>query len=193
MDSPLKRPEGAQSCRHLDFSPVRLSTKKHSHNLKVDSYFVWWECLGLQTQKTASQLSLRKLLQRGRRGNQTQVSNRGSRQSKHQRSGIKELSILCMQRCKPLRSLNSFVSCAPQLSGAHPVSLLTLRSGRWLLLAFIPLAPQPSPLGRGSIRWIAVLGALIHVWRPVIAGGCDISYLLIWQETFSFHKTTWDF
>ena len=93
-----------------------------------------------------------------------------------------------MQRCKPLRSLNSFVSCAPQLSGAHPVSLLTLRSGRWLLLAFIPLAPQPSPLGRGSIRWIAVLGALIHVWRPVIAGGCDISYLLIWQETFSFHK-----
>ena len=24
-----------------------LSTKKYSHNLKVESYFTWWECLQL--------------------------------------------------------------------------------------------------------------------------------------------------
>ena len=32
------------------------------------------------------------------------------------------------------------------------------------------------------------MGALIHIWRPEIAEGCDISCLLIWQEIFSFHK-----
>ena len=49
---------------------------------------------------------------------------------------IKEFSIFCVGRCKPPGSLNSFLSNAPQLSGAHPVSLFTLRSGRRLLLAF---------------------------------------------------------
>ena len=43
-------------------------------------------------------------------------------------------------------------------------------------------------VGGGSIRWIAVLGTLIHIWRPEIADGCDISCLLIWQEIFSFHS-----
>ena len=92
-----------------------------------------------------------------------------------------------MQRCPPLGSLNSFFSCAPQLSGAHPVSVLTLRSSRWLLLAFIPPAPQPSPWGVAASPG-SVLGALIHIWRPEIIDGCDISHLLIWQEIFSFHK-----
>ena len=27
----------------------------------------------------------------------------------------------------------------------------------------------------GSIFWITVLGALIHIWRPEITDGCDIS------------------
>ena len=40
----------------------------------------------------------------------------------------------------------------------------------------------------GSIPWIAVLGALIHIWRPGSADGGDISCLLIWQEIFSFHR-----
>ena len=56
-----------------------------------------------------------------------------SRQSEHQRSVF---SILCMGRCKPLGSLNLFLSYAPQLSGANPVSLFTSWSGRWLSLAF---------------------------------------------------------
>ena len=37
----------------------------------------------------------------------------------------------------------------------------------------------------GSIWWTAVLGALIHIWRPEITDGCDLSCLLIWQETVS--------
>ena len=39
--------------------------------------------------------------------------------------------------------------------------------------------------GVGSICWIAALGALIHVWRPEMVAGCDISWLLVWQEIFS--------
>ena len=51
-----------------------------------------------------------------------------------------------MERCKPLGSLSLFLSYAPQLSAANPVSLFTLENGRWLLLAFPP-APQQSLLG----------------------------------------------
>ena len=54
--------------------------------------------------------------------------------------------------------------------------------------ACIPLAPQQPPLGGGSIRWIVALGALIHIWRPGIAGRCDISCLLVLQEIVSFHR-----
>ena len=42
-------------------------------------------------------------------------------------------------------------------------------------------------LGSGDI-WIGGLGALIHIWRPEIIGGCNISSLLKWQ-IFSFQKT----
>jgi len=40
----------------------------------------------------------------------------------------------------------------------------------------------------GRILWISVLGALIPIWKPEVTDGCDISYLLIWQEIFSFHR-----
>ena len=61
-------------------------------------------------------------------------------------------------------------------------------SAIWAQSCFlVPLAscisPAPQHLcGGGSIHWIAVLGALIHIWRPEIAEGCDLSCLLIWQE-----------
>ena len=32
-----------------------LLTKIYSHNLKAESYFIWWECLGLRAWETASQ------------------------------------------------------------------------------------------------------------------------------------------
>ena len=49
---------------------------------------------------------------RGRGGEKPismQVYNKGSRQSEHQSSAIKEFSILCMGRCKPMGSLNSLL------------------------------------------------------------------------------------
>ena len=71
-------------------------------------------------------------------------------------------------------SLNPLFSYAPQLSGASPLSLFTL------LLA----SPSSSAITvRGSsIHWIAVWGAFIHIWRPEIADGYDLSCLLKWQE-----------
>ena len=39
----------------------------------------------------------------------------------------------------------------------------------------------------GRISWIAVLGALNHIWRPEVTDGCDISCLLTWQEISSFN------
>ena len=86
-----------------------------------------------------------------------------------------------MRRCKNLGSLNSFLSYAPQLSGANPVSLFTL------LLAFPQLLSNQ--LASGIICWIIDWEAHIHIWRLEIAFGCDISCLLIWQETFSFLTT----
>ena len=76
---------------------------------------------------------LRRLLQGGRSGSQAvykfSTKGAGSLNSKI-RYQVKEFSFLCMGRCKPLGSLYSLISYAPQLSGANPVSLFTL------LLAF---------------------------------------------------------
>lgn len=81
---------------------------------------------------------------------------------------------------RPLGLLSPSLSHAPQLSGAHPVSSFTL------LLAL----PQLLSNHRGGWqhRWIQLLRALIHIWRPEIPGGCDTSCSLIWQEIFSLHR-----
>ena len=103
-------------------------------------------------------------------------------------SQVKKFRILCMGRCKPLGSLSFFLwICALAVWGPNPVSLFTVRIGRWLLLVFSQLLSNPSR--GGSILWITVLGALIHIRKPEITDGCDISCLLIWQEIFSFHST----
>ena len=71
----------------------------------------------------------KKMLRGGRRGSQainrlyTSLPQRSLNIKDHLSS---ELSILCMGRFKPLGSLNSLLSYAPQLSGANPVSLFTL-------------------------------------------------------------------
>ena len=36
-------------------SNIQLSTKKYSHSLKVESYIIWWDYLGLRGQETTSQ------------------------------------------------------------------------------------------------------------------------------------------
>ena len=88
-----------------------------------------------------------------------------------------------MERCKFLCSLNSFFH----------LSLIHLR---YLGPVPFPCSPyflhSPSSsainMGRGSVTWISVLWALIHIWRPEIADGRDISCLLIWQKIFSFPR-----
>ena len=82
-----------------------------------------------------------------------------------------------MGRRKPVNSLNSFLSYGAQLSGANPVSLSTLHLALPQLLSSHPGGWQ-RPL-------ITALGALIHIWWPEIADGCDIFCLLIWQEIFT--------
>ena len=85
--------------------------------------------------------------------------------------------------------LTEFIPMNMRLSclGPNPVSLFTVRIGRWLLLVFPQLLSNSSR--GGSIHWITVLGALIHTWKPEITDGCDSSCFLIWQEIFSFHST----
>ena len=97
---------------------------------------------------------------------------------------VKECSILCIGGGKPLVSQNSFLSCAPQLSGVNPVSLFTL------FLAFPQLLSNHHGGGGVSIHWITVWGALIHIWRPEIADGCDICCLLIFRRYFHFTAQT---
>ena len=88
-----------------------------------------------------------------------------------------------MERCKPLGSLHSFLHVHPSYLGTilFPCSPCFLRS------------PSSSAItiGVGSIRWISVWGALIHIWRPEIADGYDIFCLLKWQEICSFHAYTY--
>ena len=107
----------------------------------------------------------------------------GSLNIKGQASSQGIYSILCMRRCKPVDSLNSLLSYAPQLSGAvlFPCSSCCLHS------------PSSSAVtvGAGGICWIAVWRAPVHIWRPEIADGGDRSCLLIRQEIFSFHSSHW--
>ena len=127
-------------------------------------------------------VTLARLLQGGRRGSQAiykfATMEAGRLNIKYQYQ-VKEFSILCMGRCKPLGSLNSFLSYAP-----HSLGLI--------LFPYFWQSPSSKAitLGRGagsSFCWIAVLVALIHIWKPGITDSCDISCLLIRQEIFSLH------
>ena len=77
-----------------------------------------------------------------------------------------------------------------QASGLTEFILSICTSAFWGQILF-PCSPcfWHSPSSSGGWQHPAVLGALIHIWRPGIADGCDISYLLIWQEIF--HFTVW--
>ena len=106
-----------------------------------------------------------------------QVCSQGNRHSEHQRSGIK------------LRNVVFYALEVASLSGSIPFVCTAATWGQLVHLAACILpAPQRSPRGSGSICWLTVLGVLIHIWSLEIADGCDISYLLIWQEICSFHR-----
>ena len=132
--------------------------------------------------------ALRKLLQRGRVRLYTRLQQREQAVwTSKIRYQVKEFGILCMGRCKSLGSLNSFFSYTPQLSETKSCFLVHLKE--WHMAAScIPPSSSAVTVRGGGICWITVLGALIHIWRPEINDGCDISYLFIWQEMFSFHS-----
>ena len=92
-----------------------------------------------------------------------------------------------MGKCQPLGSLNSFLSYAPQLSGAKFSSLFILRSGRWLLLVFPQLLSNHLVglvASAGSRALCSILGS---PHSPLDARKhCDVSCPLVWQEVFSF-------
>ena len=82
-------------------------------------------------------VALRKLLQGGRRGSQAtyKFATKGTgslniedycqvRKISYQ---VKEFSVLCVGRCKPLGSQSSFLSCAPQLSGTRSCFFVPLK------------------------------------------------------------------
>ena len=112
---------------HPTSPALEESNKKFIHNLKVKCSFIWWECLGPLSLGDSSSEKMTPRRQGKGRGEVDlyEVYNKGCRQSEHQSSGIKEFNILCMGRCKPMGSLNSLLSNAPQLSGANLVSLFT--------------------------------------------------------------------
>ena len=66
----------------------------------------------------------------------------------------RNLAFCVWGRCKPLGSLNSFLSHAPQLSGANPVSLSTLRMVDSAASCISPLpAPHPQLLSNHRGDW----------------------------------------
>ena len=85
---------------------------------------------------------------------------------------VKEFSILPMGRCKPLDLLNSFLSYAPQRSGANPVPLFIL------LLAF----PQSFAITSG-IRWISFGSPHSNLEKSLTA----VTFLVYWYGRRYFH------
>ena len=82
-----------------------------------------------------------RLLQGGRRGSHAIykfVTKGADNLNIKVRYQVKEFSILCMGRCKPLGSLNTFLSYAPQLSGAK--SYFSVHLKEWQMVA--PCIPQ---------------------------------------------------
>ena len=75
--------------------------------------------------------------------------------------------------------------CIPAFWGQVPF-LVQLKEWQMATSAF-PLSSSAVIMVSGTICWISVLGALIHIWRPEITNSCDISCLLTCLEIFSFY------
>ena len=164
-------------------------TKKYSHNLKVERYFIWWDCPQPWRQHLSSS---EKTAPRRKEGESDYTPLQQREQAGWTSKSDIKLRSLAFSVWEDASLwthwIHSFHMHLGYL-GPNLVSLFFLRRGKcdkWLLLAF----PH---WGYGSICWIAVLGVPapptpFNIWRPEIADGCDISCLLIWQEMFSFYS-----
>lgn len=70
---------------------------------------------------------------------------------------------------RPAHSISPCLSC---FSALPPWLMLTIRNSL--------LAACDNPF--------VVRGALVHLWRPETADGCDVSCPPTWQQIFSFHS-----
>ena len=159
-----------------------MSTEKSSHNLKVELFYLV-RMFRTPSPGDSRSVPLRKLLQ----GDRREVRLCTSLQQREQevwiskiRYQVKECSILCMGRCKPLGSLTSFLSYATQLS--RPV---LFHCSPWFLHS-----PRSSAIsvGAGGISWVAVMRALIHIWRPEIADDWHFLFLDMAGDIFISDK-----
>ena len=127
----------------LDFtSPQAHLSQIIQHNLKAESYFIWWGGLGLQAQETASRYLWENCSKEaGGKSGYIQVCNTGNRQSEHQRSGTKLRNLpFCVWEDASLWAhwIHSF---RMHLSYLGTIHLLVH------LASCIPPAPQQSPWG----------------------------------------------
>ena len=145
--------------------------------------FIWWDSKP-RRQHLSSPEKTAPRRQEGE-SDYIQVCNKGSRQSEHHRSDIK---------------LRNFTFCVLNMQ-AHWIRVVCT-SAIWGQSCFLVCLEEsqmaasciPQLLSShhgegGRILWVTVWGALIHIWRPGMADGCDISCLSLWQEIFAFHTS----
>ena len=161
----------------VDFATV---DKKIGHNLKVELFYLvgMFRTLSLGDSISAA---LRKLLQGGRRGSQAtyKFATKGAGSLIIKDLVSRNLTVYVWEDASLwARWIHSFHM---HLSYLGPILF------PWSPCFLHPPSSSAITMRGGGIRWITVLGALIHIWRPEVPDGCDISCLLIWQEIFSFH------
>ena len=130
-----------------------MLTKKYSHNLKVEGYFIWWQCLGLWAPSDRQHLSSsEKTAPRSQEWVRLYTSlQQRSRQSEHQRTGIK-LRNLCIgytfyawkMQASGLTEFIPFI-CSSVIWGQ---SCFLVHLQEWQMAAScLPPAPEQSPWG----------------------------------------------
>ena len=137
----------------------KLSTRKYNHNLKVQSYFIWLECLGLRARELrAPKLWENCSKEAGGKSGYIQVCNKGSRQSEPQRSGIKLRNLaFCAWEDAILIPFICTSAIGPILSHSSCCLHSPSSSAKWCW----------NPTHTVGSVW----GALIHIWRPEITDG----------------------
>ena len=135
-------------------------------------------------------VALRKLLQGGRsRGVRPYITLQQREQAvwtSKIRCQVKQFCILCMERCKPLGPLNSFLSYATQLSGTKFCFLVHLKE--WQMAASCnPPASQQS-------LWRVAASAGSQFGEPSLTFGDQkslmaVKFLVYWYGRRYFHST----